>query len=182
MAPGLLRPCSVSRSVSWGRGSPFLLGCGDTLLCRKERDSPGCLGTVLPGLVGFSFRTMLFSLFAASGYLWGHCAPILGGWKSEEHLGCCCCEMLRSLLSQKPAFLALLSAPKSPLALKEPFFSTREAGEGGSPSSPPPTRRWGPGGSPVFIYLWELNAKPLALPFPFLDILVSFFGLENFAN
>lgn len=148
----------------------------------REGTAPGAWALFCLAWWDFSFRTMLFSLFAGSGNLWGHCAPILGGWKSEEQLGCCCHEMLRSLLSQKPAFLALLSAPQSPLALKEPFFSTRKAGEGGSPSSPPLTRRWGPGDSPLFVYLWEVNAKPLALPFPFLDILVSFFGLENFAN
>lgn len=109
------------------------------LLCGKGRGSPGCLGTVVPGLVGFfPSRPCCPRCLQDLGISGDTVPPSSGAWRSEEQLGFCCCEVLRSLLSQKPACLPLPSAPKSPLALKEPFFSRREGGEGGSPGTPHP--------------------------------------------
>lgn len=178
VAPGLPCPCSVSRWVSWDRGSLFLLECGGTGITLQEvKRQPRVPGDCLAWPSGI-FPSGLCCPLSLQGL--GICRdtmpPCSGAWRSEEQLGCCCHEGLGSLLSQKPACLAL------PSGSERTFLLGKGGGEGGSPSSPPPTRRWGPGTSPLFIYLWEVSAKPLALPFPFLDSLVSFFGLENFAN
>lgn len=130
VAPGLPCPRSVPRWVSWGRGSPFLLGCSDTGIALQEgKEQPRVPGDCLAWPGGIFPSAPCCSLCLQGLGICGDTMPSSSGaWRSEEQLGCCCCEVLRSLLSQKPACLALRSAPKSPLALKEPFFSRK--GEG----------------------------------------------------
>lgn len=108
------------------------------LLSGKGRDSPGSLGTVLLGLVGFFLQDPAVLCLQGLGICGDTVPPSSGAWRSEKQLGCCCHELLRSLLSQKPACLALPSAPKSPLALKEPFFSRREGGKEAHSVAPHP--------------------------------------------
>lgn len=63
-----------------GRGSPFFLRCGDTGIALWEgKGQPRVLRDCLAWSGGIFPSGPCCPLFAGSGYLWGHCAPILGG-------------------------------------------------------------------------------------------------------